>query len=326
MRIRYSSIVALGFLCFIIGAAGLAYTFVSEAGQARATESVETERVLDAAGVRDLSISSSIGHVRLILEETDKIRVRLTGTVPDKLKKQLTLKAETAGDRLVVDLDTGKVNIGLNLSQWISWIKQESIQLEVIVPPTVYDSVKIKSDIGTAHVDRLQASRLDLESDTGKVTVSRFEGGQVTAKSAVGVIDLTSIRSDQLTVRSDTGKIEVDGFTGKRLDVKSDIGTVLLNNIDSPIQAKTDTGKIELKADTILHDVDLATDIGGVEVIMNRIPAALQFDLYSSLGKVAFHPDGAKYDVKESSRLKGSIGSDGPVLRIQTEIGKITVR
>lgn len=326
MNIRKKSIAALGFLCFIIGAAGLVYTFYTEQGRAGAAESIEMERELDAAEIRALSVTTNVSHISLIPEQTDQIRVQLTGTVPDKVKKQLSLTAETSGDRLVVDLDIGKqLNIGLSLSQWISWFDQDKLELKVYVPQRVYDSVKIKSDIGSVNVDQLQSDRFELESDTGKIIVSRFDGGQLTAKSAVGRVELSDIRSDRLKVQSNTGKVEVDGFAGNSLEIESDLGAVQLYNINSPIKVKTDTGKIELNADTIAHDTDLAADIGAIEVNLNEEPTALQFDLYSNIGKVSFKPGRADYEVNESGRLKGSIGSGGPVLRIKTDVGKITV-
>lgn len=151
---------------------------------------------------------------------------------------------------------------------------------------------------------------LDLISDVGDLTASRFNGG-VSARSDVGDIELAQIMGG-VDVRSDVGDVEVEA--GGPIIAVSDVGDVDIVVIDTgygslgSVNLRSDVGDITLKLPAhAMGLVNASTSTGDVEI---------EFD------------DAAAYSIIRKSRTGKSLraelnGSAEPSIEMHADVGDV---
>jgi len=159
-------------------------------------------------------------------------------------------------------------------------------ELLIQLPPQEYEKVNVTSDVGKITYDHIQTKALEVTNDAGQIEILDTDTKQTTIHNSAGLITLNNV-------------------TGK-LDIKNSIGAV----------------NLDLKM--IQDNITVKTDVGAVKLTMDNEPDKIKLDLSTDIGKVKTNLD-LNYDKQSTRTVRGSNGSNGPEVKISTNVGEIQV-
>lgn len=296
------------FACFLIGSIGFAATYVwkrgastlavsTEFGQTRdstdgwkplTSESSEEEQTFDSSDISRFSLRTDLAKLQFVTSPSDTITVRLTSQSSDKYKPEI--KAEQRGDHLSVEvLHPEQTGFGLDRIQDLLQNNNNqslTMTVEVALPDKVFSEVRLQSDMGS--------------------------------------IALGGMKADKLHIRSDAGSVHLNDYVGKKLEVNTNIGSIQLKEIDAEINVSSDIGSISVEQSSILHPLNIKNEIGKVELIVSKV-APMTMELTTSMGSIHTNLPGMTEEERRRTYWKGSYGNNGPSVKINTEIGSISV-
>jgi DUF4097 and DUF4098 domain-containing protein YvlB len=170
-------------------------------------------------------------------------------------------------------------------------------------------------------------SNLVAGSGDGSITVERISG-RVDLRSGDGSIRGQDLSGD-VKAHTGDGSIQLDGISGS-LDVDTGDGSVAVSGRLRAVRARSGDGRVTIRADqgsTPSADWDIATGDGSIRV---ELPDGFNADLdaRTSDGSVRMN-DVALSNVSghlERNSVRGQLGSGGPLVRLRTGDGSITLR
>lgn len=154
---------------------------------------------------------------------------------------------------------------------------------------TIVSDVTLASNTGSVYVTHVNASSLDLKTDTGSVIVrDSISSSSIKADSDTGNVVLTDVQGQGLILTTDTGNITLTNVSSLSADCDVDTGSVTITDtqFDSTLNIRTSTGDVILNevvassfmiesstgdvkvtsSDTSEYRYDLETDIGNIKI------------------------------------------------------------
>ncbi|SBW05247.1 conserved exported hypothetical protein [uncultured Eubacteriales bacterium] len=134
-----------------------------------------------------------------------------------------------------------------------------------------FESVTVKTSLGSAELEGLRAGRLDLEADLGSVAVTDAVVGESTMNLSLGDLELKRITARTLDLTLSLGALVGDEVsTSESLTVENDMGSVVL------------AGAFE-------GHTKIVDDMGSVELTVAGAEADYGYDLRTSMGNVTIN-------------------------------------
>jgi DUF4097 and DUF4098 domain-containing protein YvlB len=171
---------------------------------------------------------------------------------------------------------------------------------------------------------RRLAAAIRIRADDGRVSAEQSNGGRRSGWSVS--YDVYVPRRSDLDLRTHNGGIFVEGVQG-RVDVEALNGGVSIRNVQGDLRGGTTNGGLTLTLDGdrwVGGGVDLETTNGGVTIIVpERYSARLETGTVNGGMRVDF-PITVQGMV--GRRLTTTLGSGGPLIRVRTTNGGVTLR
>lgn len=263
--------------------------------------------------------------------------------------------AAEPGGRLLVDLDTGSVEIEgtsddeieveARATNWGPFAREMQFELSGDGSETVFrgmleswraglggPSVRVRIKVPEEHVVdvRTRGGSIELKDIQGDVNL-RTNGGHLEVEKVEGDVDLAttggSIDVDEvegdLRARTSGGPIRVTKVTGQ-VRVRTSGGSIQLSEVGGPVTAHTSGGSITARFEEA-PEGELETSGGSITAEFDE-DASVTLEAKTSGGNVT-----VEHEITRSGRLKpnqvrGEINGGGPRLRLATSGGNITVR
>lgn len=262
-----------GLVLLVVGLGGLLLT-----GFRNETKTFTEEKIIDTNGINTLDVKVDVGEINIIESVREDIFVQYEGNVP---ANRFQFAVERNGDQVEIVVREKHI---FYLIPHINFHKKQTLTVEI--PKTGLGKVSVDGDAASVNVDAEHAKEFNITTDTGKITVHKFDG-------------------DYMKVRSDVGAVVVKDASGE-LDIL------------------TDSGKIEISLKEINKDIHLESDVGSIHVDMKKVPESFVFDVDSEVGNVKVNGlEG--FEKVERSSFRYQKGEKGPVLRARTDVGSITI-
>ncbi|MBP6863736.1 MAG: DUF4097 family beta strand repeat protein [Candidatus Didemnitutus sp.] len=285
-------------------AAGL-LTLAPLALSAKIVRTVERSFTVQPGG--NLTVVTQGGDIVVHTADTPEVRVVArqtvranTDTEADKLLADQRLRIEQEGNDVVAEAKYERSKSGL---VWKSW------------PPVTVDF--------TVTVPR--SYNLGLTTSGGDIGVESLQG-QVKARTSGG--DLNFARIDgELEARTSGGDIEVESARGPT-EVSTSGGNIRIEAATELVSATTSGGNVRVSlAGPLQRDAFVSTSGGNVVV---RVPAAAGFQLDARTSGGNVKAAGLTLQIGDGgigkSRLAGAVNGGGPVLKLRTSGGDITLK
>lgn len=262
-----------------------------------------------------------------------------------KLKSQYgDVRVESAKGDLRMETSSGELTLG-GLKGAQSFVARSDYG-NVSAGSVEAVTIEMHTSSGSVELADATSTRVDLDSDYGKIVLRRV-GGDVAARTSSGSIDATELSGTRATLKSEYGAITVRGLRGE-LKAATSSGSVNVEGFEGDCELDSDYGHIRatgrfdrfvgatssgsvnveaLAGSTLSADWALKSGYGHVTL---SLPRDLGFLLeaktdYGQLD-VQFPVTIEAGALKNKSALRGQVGTGGKRLLLETSSGNIGLK
>ena len=306
--------------CLLI--AGLAFVSTVVA-HARIDRVVEKSFSVTSAGV--LRVETQGGAIRVAPGNNSAVRITAkqkinasTDAEADELLKKLELTFEQDGNNIRVFAKYERQPSGFRIRSW----PPVQVDFEITVPAAF--ATDLNTSGGSITVGDLSGDA-DLRTSGGGIKLGKM-GGSVDARTSGGSISLDEARGS-VELKTSGGNISVGRVTGQA-DLSTSGGSIKIDSVTSSLRAHTSGGSIRAGINGPLNEeCSLSTSGGSVSVTVDKA-AAFQLDASTSGGGVDASGLTLTLDKanRNRSRLAGAVNGGGPLLKLRSSGGGISVR
>lgn len=330
MKWRPKLWVFVGLIAFIVGIVGLG---VMISGNHRLVErkTLNLEESIPVQPIKNLTIESDQPDMKFVMTDGDEITVQMVGKMNTKDFEDCKIEIEGKGtDSATISIKTEKdFSFGVDLLHLVDMLTlsdEERPHAVVSLPRKVFDEFNVNVNLSNVELPEVNAKRVRIESDTGKLRIGTIQGNHVMLSSNLGEVDLSSVQADTLEIKTDTGDIAVKSLRGKLLTVSTNLGNIDIRGTEAKLNLSSDTGDVYVDIPAIVNDIVAQSDLGDVDVLVDEPPSNLVLKLNSDIGKVKTNLQNVQFDHLDRYSTEGSIGSGGPVVKLQSDTGNVTLR
>lgn len=258
---------ALGLICLGGGLAGSIIVYSAADGFRGTTEQIDVEKKVSAQDIERITIHSDYPNVKFVRSSDSDIHLRLTGPLADRPGNNADIQMNTANGTLTAEVELQKRNkwIQFNLFELLNLMDGSltKLQVEVALPDKNFklveldtdighidagstiraDRLKLQTDVGNISLDTFQGSKLELNSELGRIEASRLEPSEsVRVKTEFGSVDMSFDKmpeSTELSTEAGSLTVKVPGSAPLRLDLKNELGGVSADLPDLQTRTKT---------------------------------------------------------------------------------------
>jgi hypothetical protein len=291
--------------------------------QARIERVVEKTFAVTGAGT--LRVDTQGGAIRVMPSNNSEVRITATQKInatndaeADELLKKLELTFEQTGNSVRIVSRYERQPAGFH---WGSWPPVQ-VDIAVTLPPGF--ATDLNTSGGGITLGDLNG-KADLRTSGGAIKLGKM-GGVVDARTSGGSITLEEGLGD-VELKTSGGNINVGRVQG-RADLSTSGGSITIDSVTRSVRAHTSGGSIRANiAGPLSDECSLSTSGGSVRVTVDKA-AAFQLDASTSGGSV----DAAGLAItteksnRSRSRLAGIVNGGGPLLKLRSSGGGISVR
>jgi hypothetical protein len=198
----------------------------------------------------------------------------------------LHFDAKASGSVLTVSVKHPWMDYVYTSLPWMGDWTERPVHVDVEIPNGAYDDFDVSLKAGDVRIEDLTAKQVKVTADAGNVRVSNLDGA--------------------LNAVTHAGDITIDKTAGA-MDLKTDAGEIVVNQ------------------DRIQHDVTAHTGAGSIEVNVATAPQNLQFLLNTSFGETETNLPNLKVTRNSSSDFEGSVGTGGPRVDLDSDLGNVSL-
>ncbi|MCC3375125.1 DUF4097 family beta strand repeat-containing protein [Cohnella sp. REN36] len=295
-------LIALGLI--LIGAGGLAFYQLNYGNKGSKDLAFHEQKwVFDKDELHALNVYNDYKRidVKFVPSKDGKDTILFEGKVEKEIADRLR---ETR-------LSNGALTLNLNeKSRWFvfdfNFVKFNESQTVTVAlaDGALLDSLVVKSDSGSVHLNDASAREGTVKSDSGSVHLANISGTNWSVGGDSGSIQLAGYTGESLTVKSESGSIQGESIKAK-LQTSADSGSTKLSGVTGAVVVRSQSGSVRVqKEDT--SDVDVKTDSGSVRI---QLPSSFGgfYDLKSDSGSIKA-PE-SKRETKELIKVRTDSGS-----------------
>ena len=166
-------------------------------------------------------------------------------------------------------------------------------------------------------------SLLDLNTETGGISISDIDIGDLKAVTDFGGVRLNSIDVDDLSVAADAGSIDASNINCDDLTLTADFGSIKLDNINADlVRLTSDAGNI-LASNVNCDDIKLATDAGNLKIFNSDVDSCTMRSSAGSLSANRLSADELKMQTSAGSIAIEDLENTIDTIEAKTDAGNI---
>ena len=301
--------------------AGLLAAFVGSV-QAKIERVVEKSFTVKPGGV--LRVETAGGEIRVmpsadnVVKVTARERIRANSDAEaDDLLKKLDLTMEQRGNDVVATAKYDSRPLGFHFGSW----PPVNVDFEVSVPASF--ASELATSGGGIVVGDLDG-KVRAHTSGGGIRLGKI-GAEVEAHTSGGSVSLDSARGP-VKLGTSGGNISVGTVTAEA-DLHTSGGSIRIDAVQGAVHASTSGGSVRAGfVGPVREDCSLSTSGGSVKITVDKT-AAFRLDAATSGGSV--DAEGLTITLEKSdhnrSRLAGSVNGGGPLVKLRSSGGGISV-
>lgn len=166
-------------------------------------------------------------------------------------------------------------------------------------------------------------SLLDLNTETGGISISDIDIGELKALTDFGGVRMNSIDVDDLSVAADAGSIDASNINCDDLTLTADFGSIKLDNINADlVRLTSDAGNI-LASNVNCDDIKLATDAGNLKIFNSDVDSCTMRSSAGSLSANRLSADELKMQTSAGSIAIEDLVNTIDTIDAKTDAGNI---
>lgn len=166
-------------------------------------------------------------------------------------------------------------------------------------------------------------SLLDLNTETGGISISDIDIGDLKAVTDFGGVRLNSIDVDDLSVAADAGSIDASNINCDDLTLTADFGSIKLDNANADlVRLTSDAGNV-LASNVNCDDIKLATDAGNLKIFNSDVDSCTMRSSAGSLSANRLSADELKMQTSAGSIAIEDLVNTIDTIEAKTDAGNI---
>jgi hypothetical protein len=255
------------------------------------------------------------GAVRVVAKQ--KIRADSEAEA-DELLKKLELTFEQSGNDVTAISKYEKRSGGFFMGSW------PPVTVEFVVTVPASFATQLHTSGGSITVGDLNG-KVVARTSGGSITLGQM-GGTVDARTSGGNVGLAGA-TGEVELKTSGGNITAGKVSGSA-DLATSGGSIKIESASGRVRAHTSGGSVRAKlAGALTADSELSTSGGSVTATVDKT-ASFRLDASTSGGSV--DADGLTITLegsnKSRSRLAGAVNGGGPVLKLRSSGGNVSIR
>ena len=299
------------------------FTASALAAQARIERVVEKTFTVSDAGT--LRVETHGGAIRVMPGKEATVRVTAKQKIKassdseaDELLKKLELTFEQTGNDVRAVAKYERRPSGFRFGSW----PPVQVDFDVVVPENF--ATDLNTSGGGITVGNLNG-KAEIRTSGGGIVIGRM-GATVNARTSGGSITLDEARGP-VELKTSGGNIAVGKVHGPA-DLSTSGGNIRIDSVTESLRAHTSGGNIRASiAGGFKDECSLSTSGGNVAVNVDK-SAAFRLDASTSGGSV--DAEGLTLTLeklgRDRSRLAGTVNGGGPLLKLKSSGGGISIR
>ncbi|MCM0649211.1 DUF4097 domain-containing protein [Clostridium swellfunianum] len=259
---------------------------------------VDEIKTVTLKGIKDIKVNVSSASINIIPSSEAELKAHLNGNIISMSPyRKPDLECYASGSTLYVNVKTNtKITLGFYSS---------SLKLDVYLPSSYIDELKLTSSSGSIHVKELELSSLQCNSSSGSTTID-------------------NVIADNFDHSSSSGSLTINGLTSKTSKLSSSSGSMRVNGFTGNLKASSSSGSTRVEYLSFDNDISITASSGSVEL---KLPKTAEFylDANASSGSIRSDFPVAMTGSSDKRHLKGVVGNDKNKVRINTSSGGIRI-
>lgn len=283
------------------------------------------EKSFPVSGAGTLRVETQGGAIRVTPSNESAVRVvarqkirASTDTEADELLKKLELTFEQNGNDVRVVSKYERRPSGFRFGSW----PPVNVDIEVTLPANF--ATELNTSGGSITVGDL-AGKVNVRTSGGSIKLGKM-GGQVDARTSGGSITLDEA-TGPVDLDTSGGNISVGRVAGPA-KLSTSGGNISIDSATAALRAHTSGGNIRAAiAGPLKEDCSLNTSGGNIRLTVDK-SAAFRLDASTSGGGVDVEGLALTGEnvSKSRSRLAGDVNGGGPLLKVRSSGGGVSVR
>lgn len=295
-------------------------------------------RTLTVAGPVTLDVSTGSGSIVVRSGQAGSVRIEgrikasqggifgLTSLSPEERVRRIEQDPpiEQSGGRIRIgQIEEEALKRGLSISYTLTVPSDASLQSRTGSGSQDVSGLDGPVDVSTGSGSiRVRDAGGDVRASTGSGSIAADRvAGAFEARAGSGSIQGTAI-GRAVTVKTGSGGIRVSQDGSGDVEATAGSGSIELSGVRAGVRATTGSGSLTVQGEQ-RSDWRLATSSGSVTIELEGAPA---FNLDATGGRID-----TSYPVNGVSRLgprelRGAVNGGGPLLRVHTSSGRISIR
>ena len=301
-------------------------------GSAFAAESRETfTRSIPAGSITQFDLETGSGDVTIIGSRAAttieikavKIAHALTKSGADERLAEIEIEVKTEGSAVIVRDRTPRMSWsfgGYSVDYSVTAPVRVACRVRVGSGDVKVESVReVRAESGSGNLQARAIEAVRLKAGSGDILADSAGIAEIgTGSGNIRVMEVRSVR-----VRTGSGDVTVN--RAGEVSASAGSGDITVHEAEGSVHAETGSGDISVSLRGAAQPVFAKAGSGDIEIL---IPPGYggALDARSSSGSI--RAEGVTITLGEHSRnaLRGTIGAGGPVMRLSTSSGDITIR
>lgn len=297
------------------------------------------QRTLNVSGAPEIDVSTGSGSIEV--RAGGEGRIEITGHIraSEGWRGDGSRRAEERVRRLEAEPPIEQSGNLIRIGRIADDELRRGVSISYVLSVPAASRLKARTGSGSHDIEGVDGP-VDAESGSGSVTLTRL-GGSARGSTGSGSIEANGV-AGALTVSTGSGSIRAEGINGAihartgsggiditqtgrgDVDAQSGSGTVRLRGIHGAVSASTGSGGIDIEG-ALAGDWRLSASSGSVSV---GLPPDQAFVLDATTGSGSIDV-GRPLTIEgrvDRKRLRGTVGSGGPLLHVRTGSGGVQIR
>ncbi len=306
---------------------------------ALAAEEGSFDRTLTVTGPVQLEVGTGSGSIEVTLGASGSVEVHgvirarsgffWTGGASEKIRR--------IEENPPIDQGGNVIRVGGRAIQDESLYDGVSISYRLVVPADT--ALVSKSGSGSQRLSDLKGP-VEAAAGSGALTIGSIGGdvharagsgsiridgvgGSLEVKTGSGSIDAHAVKG-AISASAGSGRIELEQTGEGDVSVHSSSGGVRVRGVRGGLSVSTSSGSIRAQGEMV-RDWNLEASSGGVTVELSP-EASFELDAHTSSGSIDSEREVTVSGRLSRRSLRGTVGSGGPRLLIETSSGSIVIR
>lgn len=285
------------------------------------------ERVVEKSfpvnGAGTLRVETQGGGIRVSASTDSVVRVTARQTIKasteaeaDELLKKLEFTLRQDGNDVRIVSKYERMSSAFHFGSW------PPVQVDFVITVPASFATELNTSGGGITVGDLNG-KAELRTSGGSIKLGKM-GGPVDARTSGGNITLDAANGS-VDLKTSGGSITVGQVAG-RADVSTSGGSIKIESASGVVRAHTSGGSIRARiAGALADECSFGTSGGSVHVTVDKT-AAFRVDASTSGGGVDAEGLAVTIEKTSRSRLAGAVNGGGPLLKLRSSGGGITLR